>query len=1169
MQKATSTWPVAMCAYLVIAGIFGANQALLAQSFYGSMVGTVTDASGAVISEATVTLINLGTSERRAATTDGSGNYQFVNLVPGRYRIEITKSGFRRLTRDEIVVEVQSTVRIDAPLTVGDVGEVIEVQAETPMLQTETSSLGQVVQARAVEQMPLNGRNVLNLVGLVPGVVPQGQSLGNPTNTNISAWGNYQIGGGIGNQSAAYLDGGPLNTGYNNAVQLVPTQDAIQEFRVQTNNLGAEFGRFGGGVVNMTSKSGTNALHGSVYEFLRNRVLNANTFFNNRAGLTTPAFTQNQFGANAGGPIIKDKTFFFVSYEGFRLRQGQSVSRSVPTLALRDGDFSNLRNTSGALITIYDPLTTCGALGNPACATGQTALRQPFARNIIPQSRFDQTSKILRSLWALPTDAGQPFTNANNFNVNSSAGGNNDQYNLRVDQNLGSRHRVFGRFTRWTDFNLPGDVFQTNTGTDVNFHTHQAVAADTFTFNPSTVGDVRFAFFRFSYNSLPQSIGADQTKWGWPASLNSQFTFNEVPYPCVQNFSSFCQEVTGITANNTYTLAPTLTKIAGRHTLKIGAEIRRLEFNFGKSNQASGVFNFDNVFTSANPFSPGNTGYGWASYLLGYGATGQIPGVTGSPNGVQTFSKTAARMYYQGYYIADTYQVTNRLTLNLGLRWDIASPYTERYDRQSVLLPYADSPLAQLTGLPLKGRLAVVNSPDQPDRGSQERHGKLFAPRVGLAYRLTQKTVIRTGFGIFFLPNDATFNLSPHNHPVNSVITPWTATLDGGLTPSATFNNPFPNGVLQPPGHDPSFQKTLYGQTISSPVVAQRYPYTAQWNFNIQRELPAGVAFDIAYAGARGVHLLVAGQQLDQLPDQYLALGTQLTKQVPNPFYGLITVGSLSAPTVQQGQLLLPYPQYTSVSIIAASNRDSNYHSMQMKMEKRVRGGGSVLAAYTVSKIISNAETLTGWLDATGTTQNNNNIAGERSLLGNDVPQRLSVSYIQDLPVGKGHALLGGVSGVTDKVVSGWGINGVSTFQSGYPLGLTTNTNLTNSFGGGSRPNIVSGCNKSVEGSAQSRLNQWFNTSCFTAPPAFTFGNESRIDPTLRGHGIANWDFALFKTTSVTEQVRLEFRTEFFNLFNRVQFGSPGVAQGNPSFGVINSQANNPRLIQFALRLHY
>src|SRR5712671_2301533 len=282
---------------------------LSGQTFYGSIVGTVTDATGAAAPGSGVTLINLGTSERRVAETDAQGNYQFVNLVPGRYRIDVQKAGFKRLTRDEVQVEVQAAVRIDATLEIGDVGQVVEVKADTPLLQTETSSLGQVVEARAVQQMPLNGRNVLNLVALVPGVVPQGQSMGNPTNTNISAWGNYSIGGGIGNQSAAFLDGGPMNTSYNNAVQLVPTQDAIQEFRVQTNNLSAEFGRFAGGVVNLTTKSGTNQFHGSAYEFLRNRVLNSNTFFNNRSGVTTPAFTQNRFGANTGGRIIKDKTF--------------------------------------------------------------------------------------------------------------------------------------------------------------------------------------------------------------------------------------------------------------------------------------------------------------------------------------------------------------------------------------------------------------------------------------------------------------------------------------------------------------------------------------------------------------------------------------------------------------------------------------------------------------------------------------------------------------------------------------------------------------------------------------------------------------------------------------------------------------------------------------------
>jgi len=300
-----------------------------------------------------------------------------------------------------------------------------------------------------------------------------------------------------------------------------------------------------------------------------------------------------------------------------------------------------------------------------------------------------------------------------------------------------------------------------------------------------------------------------------------------------------------------------------------------------------------------------------------------------------------------------------------------------------------------------------------------------------------------------------------------------------------------------------------------------------------------------------------------------LALGSKLQQLVPNPFYGLISTGTLANPTVQEGRLLLPFPQYTSVSVTGLSNRDSIYHSLQMKMEKRFHGGGTVLVAYTWSKFISDADTITTWLDPTGTIQDYNNLRNERALLGSDVPQHVVISYVYDVPIGKGHRLLGNAHGVAGKLVSGWGLNGVSTFQSGLPLGFTTSSNLTGSYNGGTRPNVIAGCDKSISGSAQSRLTKWFNTSCFAPPAAFTFGSESRLDPNLRGAGVNNWDFALFKTTTITERVRVQFRTEIFNLFNRVQFGQPGLTDGNPSFGVVSSQSNNPRLIQFGLRLSY
>jgi hypothetical protein len=462
------------------------SASLSAQTFYGSIVGTVSDSSGATIGQANVTLLNTGTGDRRTGQTDSSGNYQFVNLPPGQYRVEVEKAGFRRLIRDNVTVEVQSVVRIDAALQVGDLNQTIEVTEQTPLLQTENASLGQVVEARKVLEMPLNGRNVFSLVALVPGVVPGGQSSQTPTGTNPFAWANFQIGGGQANQSASYIDGAPNNSSYVNHTMLVPTQDAVQEFRVQTNNLGPEFGRLAGGVINLTTKSGTNQFHGSAYEYLRNRSLNANTFFNNRAGVKRPAFSQNQFGANLGGPIRRDKTFFFGSYEGFRLRQGQSYVFSVPTDPMRAGNFSDFRSAAGAMIPIYDPLTTCGRLGNAPCARNaagaEVLSRLPFPGNVIPTNRFDPAARVMTNLWGRANSPGLPFTAVNNFTANASVGGDQNQYNARVDHTVSDKQRVFARYTYWSNLNLPIDPYSTKTCVDrctESMNTNQAVLGDT------------------------------------------------------------------------------------------------------------------------------------------------------------------------------------------------------------------------------------------------------------------------------------------------------------------------------------------------------------------------------------------------------------------------------------------------------------------------------------------------------------------------------------------------------------------------------------------------------------------------------------------------------------------------------------------------------------------
>jgi hypothetical protein len=1138
------------------------------QAIYGSVIGSVTDQTGSAMPAANVTLINLGTSERRTAETDSTGNYQFVNITPGQYRVEVEKTGFRRFTREPITVEVQSAVRIDVPMQVGDVNQVVEVTAQTPLLQTENAALGQVVESRKVLEMPLNGRNVFGLVALVPGVVPGGQSGTTPTGTNPFAWGNYQIGGGQSNQSAAFIDGAPINASYVNLTALVPTQDAIQEFRVQTNNLGPEFGRLAGGAVNLLTKSGTNAFHGSAYEFFRNRELNANTFFNNRAGVERPAFSQNQYGANVGGPILRDRTFFFGSWEGFRLRQGASYVYSVPTDAMRAGDFSNVRNASGALIPIYDPLTTCGRFGNAPCsrdATGAEIItRQPFPGNIIPENRIDPAARVLSNYWARANGPGAQFTNVNNYTANASVGGDNDQVNGRVDHVVSDKHRIFFRYTYWQNLNLPIDPYKTQTCVDrctETFNTNQGVFAHTWSITPTMIADIRLAYLRFSYDRTSLTEGFDLTQLGWPESMNNQVVFRVVPVPNVVGYNGvWSTNGTGSTIlarNDVYSIAPTLTKIHSTHTLKFGMEYRRNTHNYYQQNNPSGAFSFDNLMTASSPFS-GTGGNGFASFLLGYANGG----------GLTNNSLVAGQQIYRAFYGGDQWQISQRFTLNYGVRFDQMGPWSERFDRMVVLLPNAENELAQATGLPIKGRIGLVNSPDNPSRNNTKL-GNLWAPRLGIAFRLNNQTVIRSGYGIFYLGNDVAFGFAPNIDLVNAYNNPFVGTTDGSVTPQNTLRNPFPDGLIPAPGRRPEFQRLFYGQGITAPIYDEKYAYSQQWNFDIQRELPGGMALSVAYAGSKGTHLPGPDQQLNQLPEQFMALGSQLQQQVPNPFFGHVQVGTLALPTVARGQLLRPYPQYTGFAMRNPPNRNSSYHSGQFKIEKRFARGGSILGAYTWSKLISDTDTLTGWLEpggGAGGVQNHYNIRAERSIALYDTPHRAVISYIYDLPFGRGQRFGNDAGALVSKLISGWGFNGVTTFQSGNPLPISVGANTSNSFGGGQRPNRT-GVSADLEGSAQERLGQWFNTSAFSTPPTFTFGNASRTMPDARSHGIANYDFTIFKNTQLSEGVGLQFRTEVFNLFNRVRFGYPGTALGTPQFGVISGQFNDPRLVQLALRL--
>jgi hypothetical protein len=1193
---------------------------LPAQSTYGSVTGSVTDPSAAPVGGAQVTLTNLGTSEKRTQSTGDDGLYLFPNLLPGLYRIEIEKAGFNKYSRPEVRVEVNQSSRIDAGMQIGNVNQVVEVTAETPLLQPETSSLGTVVGARIANELPLNGRNIFNLTTITPSVVPQGNTEGTVVGKNPFDFANYQIGGSFANEGAIYLDGQPLNTGYINLPLLVPTQDSISEFKVQYNNLGPEWGKFAGGVINMSTKSGTNQWHGLLYEYLRNRVLNANEFFNKTSQLQSgrenkaPPFTQNQFGGTVSGAAIKDKTFFFGSYEGFRLRSGTVYTTTVPTVAERTGDFS-----APGLPTIYDPLSV-----NPNCPAGSTCARTAFSGNIIPSTRINPTSKYLLSLFPLPTSNSL----TNNFTTAASQGGNIGQYVARVDQNITEKQMFFGRFSYWKLLSLPQDPFGTGLCKDrcqEDTNSKSFALGYTYVITPTTTFNLNASFGRFTYLRTPKNAGFDFTQQGWPAAYNGAVpNIERTPLtPCLavsDSLVSCSQGQSAISDYDTmYNLSPQSTMVRGRHTFVFGGQLQYTFDNYLQTNTGGGLISFNGSWTQslARNAAGATGGLDIADYLLGFGL-GSGAAFGNQTTGSAVISQpVAGKQTYRALYFADNWRVSNKLTLNLGLRYELQGSWSERYDRLTYFDPSARNSsvtgCSGTPGSPCPGDLFLVKTGVNDTRNSLPLRKKDFAPRIGFAYAVDSKTVIRGGYGIFFIPNFVSFNTNPYIDPVNSGTSPFFASNNQGLTPSSNLNasncvltapgaanfscatpGPFGPTLTIPPGRNPQPDASMYALR-QSPLGATAYTvqsagYVQQWNLNIQRQLPGGFFADIAYAGSHGLGLPNSNQpSINQIPNSFIDQAAQqhaagqpvsIAQPVATYPFSVALPGNLGPGSLIQGQLNRRFPQWSDVQMNGLSCCFSRYHALQATVQKRFSSGGTLLVAYTNAKLISNTDTLTTWLEGgssggVGVPQDWNNLANERSLSSQNVRQLLVISYVLDFPFGKGRKYLSNASGFTGKLISGWGMDGTTYFQTGFPLKLNTSAGTPLSalgLGIGTlRPNVVSGCNQSVPGDRGQTLGQWFNTACFSAPPAYGFGNEARVDPHLRQDNKNNWNWAVFKRTyfGPSEGMNIEFRAEFFNLFNRPQFGPPNTSFGSNTFGVVNSTVGNPRLIQFGLKFAF
>lgn len=1168
--------PFRWLAVAIVLALLTGSTKLTAQTTSATVTGAVSDPSGAAIPGASVVLENLQTHVQSMAQTNSAGFYRIAGLLPGLYRGTVSKNGFRTTVRDAIELHGQDEVALNYDLQVGSVSESVTVTSAAPLLQSESATVSTVIETQQIENTPLNGRNVMNLSALTPGVIPQGATNGNPLNnqaaignyTNPAGWGNYQVGGAVTGQNITYVDGAPLNVMAQNWMGYIPAQDSIQEFRVATNNISSEYGGYYGGVLLFSTRSGTNDIHGSAYEYFRNTVLDANSFFNNRTGVPRPPVQQNQYGVSLGGPLKKNKLFLFGNWEGFADRVGLPYQTVVPSVAETTGDFRAFYSAQNPLINNF---------------TGQPVSCNGIVNTVCP----DPTALYMANgykYWAQPNIPGAPH-GAINFSTNASSGGNSNQYVIRSDYSLGSRQQLFARYTTWRTNTMGTNYYHNNVPQpEVLSTTQQSVLGDTITLNTNTVADLRASYIRFNFISQPPNIGkVDLAKFGPAyAAIAGQVTYNALPVPYLigygNQFPILIINVIQFYDFNKYALSGNITRTLSRHAIKIGAEVMRNEGYFsGGGLGPDGLFAFLTGVPTNDIF---------ANFMMGFNVP--LAGLTG----IQTSRKVSAVNYSQGYYVSDTYQMKPWLTLTGGVRWDLPGGVLEKHDVNTVLLPNIASPLGTIqnpvTGQSqqLKGDLALVNSPAYPSRYDDVLHKQLFAPNIGFSARVLKNTVLRGGFGMSFISyTDFNGVPSPVSSPITAASTPDTGNL----------SNPFPqlNGVLpQPVGRSPAYDKQIQGLTISGIVAGAPYPYVEQWNLNVQNQLSSNSVFQIGYQGSKGTHIR-NGMNLNQLPNSYAAQAaaqyqtllsqgntpaqadakTFLNVKVANPLAGKLNpVSAYNGPTISQGQLLMPYPQFsTGVTNPSLNEGSSIYHSLQATYQLRLHSAGAFFAAYTWSKLIGNVDSTTGFLEGNtvGGGQDNYNKAADRSLESFDVPQRLVLNYSLALPFGKKQRWMSNAGDGLEKLIGGWRVSSVTSFQVGYPLALTAQGNdLSNNFGAaGIRPNRVPGCNPKISGGAIPRLNKWFNTACFVQPPQFTFGNEGRVDSQLRAEGVDNWDLALAKDTHLNERVHFVFDGEFINAFNRVQFGPPARQVGSSIFGVVSSTLNNPREIQFSGRI--
>ena len=1139
------------------------GQHVLAQS--SVLTGHLVDRTGNAVAGAQIEVINNDTQAQTQTETNGQGVYQFPPLIPGDYVLTATAPTFGTVTVQHVIIEVGSERTVDVTLAPASDVQNVTVTASAPELITDQPDRGDVIEAEFVQNIPLNIRNPLQLVNFSVGVTPSNKDSGNNDQSQVYT-NSFRINGGKTFTTESLLDGGVNTTPYDfNAVAAVPQVDSIQEFKVLTTAYAPEWGLTSGAVVTFATKSGGNQFHGSLFEYLRNSAADSNSFDARARNVAKPHFERNQFGGTFGGPAAlpflpgfsgPHKTFFFVNYE--RLQQGTATNAfyTVPTALERNGDFSQsyVLNPAGTpvLNTIYDPSTL------------KAGGRTPFAGNKI--SNLDPVGKAILNSYPLPNAQAANGVDTNNYYSNVPTTSQQNTVGARLDHRFSDKHSIFAHFAWFERFNFFGDPYHNGLSPVAN---NQRLPGDnvmldhTWTLTPNLVLDHHFVRVHQESNRIPPSLGFNPTSLGFNANVIAGLPSTTFPYLRSANRISPLGPTSGLEADGgtTYEYAVSLSQLKGRHSPKYGFIYRfeSLDYNINQLVTVTATNNFTGGPSATAPAS--TSGSGIADLLLGTGqvTSGVVPGFR--------FSHP-----YFGFYAQDQYRVTPRLTLTYGLRYGIELPDQEAHNQVQYLDLSSPSPLnATVHGLgTLTGGPAYVGI-NGVGRRLQDTGYKNLDPRFGFAYQSGTKTVVRGGFGIFHAP--ALINLGSGTSQGFTAVTTSLTTPDN-VSPLYNLDNPFPSGLIQPTGSQ-SGLATNAGFAISGYPRQQRISYSEQWSLDVQRELPGNTVLTVGYVGNNGL-LLYAPVNVNQLPDSYYSQGAALTAQVTNPFAGTITntASALSRATVQRYQLLLPHPQFTSITSSFSNAGSSTYHALQLTLERRFSNGFSLLTNYTHSKMIDN---VGDYLDFLGglTFQDYTCPGCDRSVSSQDLSDVLRVAGVYQLPAGKGRAYL--TKGPLAALAGGWNVGSFFSYDSGLPVrvGLQSSASTSNVFGGGApRPNAT-GAAVEVPGGRHvvhqaGVATPYFNAAAFATPAPYSFGTASRYQSGIRVPGTLNFDVLLEKQIPLYERFDLNFRAEAFNVVNHVQLGGVASTLNAANFGlIIPTQANDPRSLQVSLRLTF